>query len=210
MEGMTGFNPIVASQNIKEFQESVEGIYWKLQDAIGEFSFSLSSCWASPKAVDFKSKVKPMFDELFQEMSNSSMAIVHGATSAYNTAARANGAQTIADISEGFFDATDFAEMLDNKDGVVGMNVETVKGHLADFKERMISCVDMFDNVKTSIALYDDENGQQKSYAAGVNRFKNNIISTMEATVKIVEDAIETEAQVVFNAAQDAATTLTA
>ena len=124
---VTGFNPGLAVNNIRQFAGAVEAAYWNLQSTIGDFTFCLAENWASPKAVEFKTQVKPLFDDLFQNMNDSSVAIQRGAINAYNVAASRHEAPGIQDFAEGFFDATDFAELYEIKDGKVGMNIEVVK-----------------------------------------------------------------------------------
>jgi len=206
---ITGFNPGLAANNIRQFAAEVEAAYQKLQSTIGDLTFGLADNWASPKAVKFKAEVKPLFDELFQQMNDESLRIQRGAYSAYNTAANAHGASTIADDSRGFFDATEFAELLEIKDGNVGMNIEVVRTTLLPaFETGMEAAADMVGSISTSIALYDTNEGQQRAYATGIASFKDKVLSILETSKKYLMEAIETEANTVFQGAQNAASNL--
>ena len=206
---ITGFNPSVAAKNIRDFADQVEAAYDQLQLAIGDLSDGLSLNWGSPKAVEFKTKIKPLFDDLFQTMNDKSVEIQHGAYSAYNIAASSNGEATIADETRGFFDATTFMELFDNIGGKVGMNINVVRNTLLpNFELAMKSGADMLDAVTNSIALYDAGDNQQRAYSTGISNMKEAVLAILESATRLLREALETEADVIFQSAQNAASVL--
>lgn len=173
--GMTGFDPKLARKNIDDFCDAAKGSAELLKTAFNNLFNGLKDNWGSPKARDFSDKYTIEIETLMHTLSRHVYLIADGAKNAYNAAASANGADPITgdvdiDVASSYVLP---CELVDNLNGNVGMKITNVETILGEFETNMNSVNESFDKIPSSIALYDDANGQQQAYYTRVYAFKN-------------------------------------
>ena len=203
-ENMTGFNPGLVRSQITSFKSAAVLAGIKIGDIYGELIDNLKYYWASPKAKQFCSEMTPKVENVIWELDKHIRSVINGIVNAYNYAAFANGVPTTSyNDYEGIgFDCGDLEE---SKDGMVGMNVEVVRDNVIPaFKDSMKEAVDALNALPRSIALYDDENGQQHYYSIRIDNIVTQVENAISEVVGAINSAIESETDNILLAKQQA------
>ncbi len=202
--GMTGFNPGLLKSQIDNFVSSARCAGIDIGVAYKNFIDELSYCWASPKAVQFWTDMTPKYEDALWKLQLLIDETAQNMVNAYNYAAQANGAGTTSYENEGGV-GFDCGKLLDQRDGVVGMNIIEVRDVvLPAFQNEVKLAVDELKNLPKSIALYDDENGQQHYFSVNVDDIIQKVEENIETIVSEINGAIETETDNVLLAKQNA------
>lgn len=204
MEGMTGFNPGLLISQIDNFVSSGRSAGIDIGDAYKNFIDELSYCWASPKAVQFWTDMTPKYEDAIWQLQLLIDAMAQKMVDAYNFAARANGAGTTNYKNEGGI-GFDCGKLVDQKDGIVGMNVTEVRDViLPAFQNDVGLALDELRSLPKSIALYDDENGQQHYFSINVDNIIEKVEENIDEIVSEINGALETETDNILLAKQNA------
>ena len=147
--------------------------------------------------------------EVLNEIADSSGEIREDATIAYNQLATSNGIGTIEDFhhqkSMGvFFTNTNFRDVGDG--GVVGMDVENVKGNIIPNGYRNAkTALNKFDEVPMSIAFYDPEGEMKARYKTTINTLKIHIMNIINELVRSLMTSLQEEQVKIETAKAEAA-----
>ena len=207
--GFTGLNPALARQNIIDFTEKGIDAAEEYNKAIKFLFEQLYYAWCSPKAVEFCDLYETEIYGSYKKIYLNICDICFNALRAYNIVASANNERTIDYQPREFSYSQNYTKLLDNKDGTVGMNVNLVKNYiLPEFDNKVRNSLSLIDNLPHSIALYDDENGQQHSFFTGISKLvaeANDVITSIE---KVINKCLAEEHDTIKLAKEQATQTL--
>ena len=195
-DNITGFNSALVKKNIEEFKQSTFLVNQKLTEAFDYLFDELSNAWNSPKAHEFFSEYRIKIKSLQNEFEENVIWIVRNALRAYNSMLEAHGGDRIfVDININY--DKEYTYHLSDT-GIIGMKIKEVRNNiLPSFNKMINNACSEFDNVPTSIALYDSDNGQKYAYETNVKEIKKKIQSFCESIRKEIENALETEMDIV-------------
>ena len=141
------------------------------------------------------------FDGYFTEYHH----ILSGAESAATALANANGQSFSRNYSlesgtrytNSLADYSNMPPCEESKNGVSGMDTESVRIALEEFKRSSSRAINSFDDIPNGIAFYDNNNSLVDVYSRNVNTFKsifedifNNIINEITAYLETEQDNI--------------------
>ena len=187
MNGWTGLNPSLARRNIERFYDSCVEVLNNFSASVNELFSELKGTWASPNAVKFSLKYGSEIEDALTDFSNEAFSRARSAANAYNSVAYAHGANSVGCVDKVGTPFVDF-NLEDNKDGVVGMNIELVENDIIpNFEKKINNVINLINEIPTSLALYDDNNGQRHYFSCNISSFKNrfeNILSDLKISIK--------------------------
>ena len=196
--GWTGLDPEMPKDNIQNFYDECMTWISDYRTKNDEFMEQLSYLWASENAVKESKNLVNMVGNFYESFLNKCHEICLNATRAYNIVAVAHG---VSGISEGFADfhrngiipqAFSMGGMTDNINGRVGINTTMVKDILLpNFKTSFNALASRLDSLPSSIALYDDENGQQHAFVTGISQFEKEFNDLLGGIWAKIEQALE-------------------
>lgn len=217
-DGFTGLS-VAQAQNdmdayaVKAFSNRHN--YWLAFNYLFE---ELSQVWASPKAVDFDRIYRPIIADNLANFDYTIAKNYTDARDAYNFLARANGVPTIGSDSMYLIDSNgnhaqglevdSFPKLLDNINGIVGINDEQAKIIMSSFESKIKAALEETDEIPMDIALYDPYGNLKKSFVNRVSFLKQLVTVLMKDMTRKVEIAIEQEAHSVLLAKQQATESL--
>lgn len=213
MNGMTGFNPQQVHADIQAFSDHFYNCYDCFDTAYVDLFLALSETWASPRAVEFSNTYAPKCYELLQKLGTEGEGNVKRVKQAFLAVASANGYP--GDFKDDGLLADDLNYVADTyplqeeKDGVVGMNIQAVVNEIIPEFERNIQAgIKEVESLPDSIAFYDADGSQQAAYSGTIKRVASEL-STMAEEVKtaIINATNEEENQITL-AKQQATETL--
>ena len=216
MAGFTGFNPNVARSNILEFEDAGTIIYNDLCYYNKLFFDSLASVWFSPYAVDFgKEYTRVLYASQGQVQALVNNTIVK-CVAAYNAIAKSNNVPTISD-DHAVINPEDYApngtnmtynDMLDIKDGVVGMDKDKVTSYIQEYKMYLNTVQSELDLFPLSIAFYDPNGELLAEFQAEVAAIKSTLESNFRSMEASISSRLIEEQEKVVAGAREAATKL--
>lgn len=191
--GWVGLNPSLARTNIDNF-------YDKCMEALNVFSNStnnlfngLLNTWASPKAVEFSKKYSIEIENLISNFQNEAFSKARDAANAYNSVAYAHGASSVGYVGGSSVPNMDLT-LNDNKNGVVGMNIDLVKNDiLPEFVKNANNAIDSINQIPTSLALYDDNNGIRHYFSSNISGFKSKFENLTNDLIVSINQYIDDE-----------------
>lgn len=211
--GWTGLNPGLAWRNIADFTEKGIAAAEEYNKAIAFLFEQLYFTWCSPKAVEFSNLQTTKLYGTYKAIYLHICDISRNAVRAYNIVASANNATRINYTPQDFNYAgeSQYTKLLENKDGVVGMNINLVENYiLPEFDSKIKNALHQIESLPKAIALYDDETGQQHAFSTGVSALissASEIISSVESTI---QTSIKEEQNTIKLAKEQATQTLSA
>ncbi len=212
-EGFVGFNPGQVKSDIQNFATQAGNACMDLEEAFCGLFIELHKAWASPRAVDFNQYI-PELEKIIEYFSDQIKAVIRGAVNAYNYAASAHGVGGFIDVEEfevHTINRWGYEKLEESRDGNVGMNVQLVKDFiLENFRKEATDVLNRIRELPTSIALYDNEDGQRKAYSTNIKQTVEVIAILCRKMDVRINIAIVTEANNIMLAKQNATDTLTA
>lgn len=215
---MTGFNPTEAQKQLQDFMEYGKIAYERAANALNDLETGLYNNWCSPRAVDIAPDRISRLACIERDINTLYNSMYRDGVAAYNNLATSNGAATIAfDGEEEFYYLSDnfrvdrlpeFREA--NEDGVVGMDVEKVKLARDSYLAELESVETYIEETPMEIAFFDPENELQTKFKTKINKIVTYIKDTIEHCFRNINEAIETETNVVISSKQSATDILSA
>lgn len=202
MEGWTGLDRQKTMDDIMLFATKSEAVVNSFLKASIYLFHELFSVWASPNAVDFSNSFKYKYNNLMNTMQSEIVRVISDAERAYNYMAQAEGLPGIYGIEDGYrqniFAGIDMESLnftlLDNRDNITGMNINVVIHNIIpNYNAMMSSTINSINDIPISIALYDDENGQQHSFWSNVTILRYYLQEICDSILKEVNFAAENE-----------------
>ena len=214
MDEFTGINIERAVNDISTFNNKC----WEIQAAIRfplkELFLFLSKHWASPIAKDFSDKIGDRWLEIDSDYITNFKHIVSGAEEAAQSLARANGTnypQTGLNMEPGQTMPGDpIPALSDSLNGTTGMDVEGVRNNLGIFKTKIKSALEQFNDLPDGIAFYDPNGDMIGSYSRNIKEFKSTFENLINDIITAIESYLETEADNILLAKQQAIDTMNA
>lgn len=214
---MTGFNPTEAQQQLREFMEYGTRAYEKAANSLNVLETNLYNNWFSPKAVEFGIDRISRLSLIEKDINTLYTSMYKSGVDAYNKLATSNGASTIAYegpeeefyyLSDNFRDThtATFKEASD--DGTVGMDVEKVKLARDEYLNKMKELEYFISETPMNIAFFDPSNELQTTFKSKITKIVNYIKETIDHCFKDIDDAIDTETNIVTSSQQSAASVL--
>ena len=221
MDDFTGLDIGKAKSEILNFKESALNAEKTITSSLKVFFNELSKKWASPNAVDFTSEYTTKFANEVQNLRTSIFHVINGAIDAGNILARANGAnflsaidslaQALYGISPGQEAyAPEFAKCRETLNGATGMAVENVKIIRDVFIQKIMGGMDELSAVPKTISFYSTDGSLMNSYQTGIDTIISNFSNELVSIKESLNNFIETEANNIILAKQQATDTLRA
>lgn len=207
--GEIGFNAGGARSNLNAFTQGMNSAIAKYNSTCEEFMNELSNTWASPKAVEFGNAYEGELINISTSLRTMGQTIITNAVSAINAMARANGSSFYYDgnISSSNCNIT---KLLPQKDGKVGMDINSVEASLGKFQGGIQTFLSMLDNLPTGISLYDPSGEQRSAYIGLIGNKKSQIAQMISDIAKGLNTCIEEEKTKVIAAKQQSVSDLSA
>lgn len=201
MSEITGFNPVKAKEDIKNFYREMINIENNFYVGAYYLFNNLRDLWCSEKAIEFYDNNAQKTIDIDNEFINDINSITSRAIDAYNLIAKSNNALAFPDtyitssLDSVDYDATDCLPQLLSEDptGIVGMNIKAVKEELNDYVSSMNDVVASLDEVPTNVAFYDPDGSLQEAYESLINKMKSEIPMRIDGVKNDINSAIETE-----------------
>ena len=211
--GFTGFNPELVQKQLQEFHDYGLNVLWELHHVSSEFIENLSSCWCSPKAVEFEKTCVVKLYIAIENLFNAYCNVHASAIKAYNMNASANGLNMIPDdtaFPRNYVTTMTIASKMHecSTNGVVGMNKANVKIALENYRSGMVKASTMVANTPYDIAFFDENGKQRESYRGEIRRMRQKFSDANIDLIKYVYDALETEINTMELAKQGATNAL--
>ena len=206
MDGMTGFNPGEAKEQIEKFYYSGIVACIALYDAYYyDFFDNLYAVWASPKAVEFGIKYAPIMQMSIYSNIEMFKNIARKAGNSYNIIATANGENGIdVDLDIDFlhvnFELN--TSLSAERDGIVGMNFMQVKLALAAFEHSIKKYYSQLDGLPLDIAFYDPDGSQKEAYKSLIEKSKKEVTEIVNSVKADIQAAMEEEENTILLAKQ--------
>lgn len=198
--GWTGLNPEVAKSNIQSFDSACANWVVAFREKYYNFMDQLRYLWASPNAVKEEGNINGLVADFCDLFHNRSAEICLNAARAYNIVAAAHGAPTISEnfignnYNSGGHLMIDYKSLDGSRNGITGINQKMVRDHLLpNFKASFDALARELDSLPSSIALYDDEDGQQHAYTSNISEFEKKFSGLVDEIWSKIQNALETE-----------------
>ena len=213
MNGLTGLDIERAKHDIETFDSMASTALNNIHNCFYNLYTVLNEHWASPVAVQFTSKNSQQINELNENMATTIAHIVNGAISAAENLSNANGISFPLKSEKNFASATGCTGVpcepcKDQLNGVTGMDVEGVKQALNVFRTTAINALEEIVSLPNVIHFYDPNGDMVGEYNRGVDSFKQQYHDLIEQTYTEMRSYIETEADNILLAKQNATQTL--
>ena len=224
--GFTGFDPVVAKNNIDEFWHAAVAAHEHLWATFEDLWVDLEFTWCSEKAVEFDKKYNNRgtgFQRVVLEFFRACDNIAKNARKAYSIIAKANSYSDVMFLEEYEINEEDhpteygsgfYYEFGCNlhpahpTNGVVGMNIMQVKLAVDVFKTKIQGVISEIDNLPMNIAFYDEDGSQAAAYASEIKKMKDKIIEMTNQIVTEIASAMENEQNSILLAKQQATESL--
>ncbi len=213
MDGLTGLDIERAKHDIENFDSMASTALMNLHNCFYNLYTYLNEHWASPVAVQFTSKNSQEINELNKNMGTTIAHIVNGAISAAENLAEANGVSFPLKSEKNFAGVTSFSGVpcepcKDQLNNITGMDAEGVKQAIIIFRRNIMVALDEIDSLPNGIHFYDPSGDMVGGYNRGVDSFKQEYRNLAEQTYTEMKSYIETEADNILLAKQNATQTL--
>ena len=219
MDGITGYSPVEAAEEIAAFYGAVLNLEIDFHER-GAWTFmtTLEKIWCSPNAVEFGKKHFQTLYNLATNIKTVGKNICINAVAAYNIVARSNGASTInaSEFTSDDLASPDISEpstftLKDVSDkGVVGMNYSLVKLAVSEFKNQVEILIHGLNELPMDIAFYDPSGELKAAYKREIALMVEKIETEAKSIYADIDAALETEINTILLAKEDAAETMAA
>lgn len=194
MSDFTGINIDEVTTNLDNFKTEIDSIINDFNTSFTTFNANLWNYWASPKAVEFNTKLINI-GNAYNETVINLYEILFAAGSAAAEMAKSNGAtfnNQYTDLPKDKL-LTQCYGLVSEIDGVTGMNIFRVKWTTDDFKDQMANLVTKLNGLPTTFGLYDPEGLLQSSYTRLIGKTAQVVEAAINDSMAIINDALENE-----------------
>lgn len=206
-DGWTGLNVEAVKEQIQTFRNEAFRAYSNFKSAFELFNDSLYRTWASPKAVDFNSYIINLAYENIICLSCND--VLQAACAAASFMARYNGDNTTFTYEE-LVEDIEPVRLLDNKEGITGMNIPLAKMALSSFTDSVKSVLNELRDLPVNFALYDPAGELKTQYQALVKDAISHIEFLVEGATKDLNAAFDEESMNITMGKQQAEQVLSA
>ena len=201
---MIGLSVEEVKINITDFSRAMHNIEFDLACAVDYLYNELYYVWASPKAVEFN-KYRDNYTNVSKLVCTSRNVISQNAIRLYNVMARANGLDEFTDVDGVSIDninniaqytawvGLDSLELLEIKDGLVGMNTLHVPNIRDAFVSKINDVLAEIDEVPSRIALFDPDGAIQSAFSGSIAKMKESVSTLVSEMKDAIDNALETE-----------------
>ena len=212
MDGVTGFSPDKAFEEIRNISIYGVDVGLMLDSSTYEYYKCLKQIWCSPKAVDFSKRVFLKLEKCCDNLFYFYEQLVLSLQSAYNTIATANGMEPLnyyedkgplEEITE-----TEKVLLSVSPTGIVGMNKTEVQDITNQFCNYIKTDVKTeIEKTPLTVSFYDPGEEVIIAYKERVNNIVNNLITVIDELAAeittIIQEEVDT-AQISAKAAAEA------
>lgn len=217
----TGLDLERAVRDIETFSQAASKNREEFYHAFSFLFEELSDLWASPNAKSFGEKFKREITDRLDQYDEDIAIICTNARRAYNILASQQGANTMGDskwisflAEDGSYSKGQFvgnmADLLEEKNGRTGMNIEMIRLLLPNFVSKVNSALDSMSSLPSAIAFYDTNGSMQASFNDRISTMKQKIESTISSITTDLQTAMNEEENNLLLAKQQATDTMSA
>ncbi len=190
-EGWTGGNFAQVKYELNNFLEAMEQIRRNYFNSLISFNVRLKRTWASEKAVEFNAKLKALA-QLNETIRANTIEIMRKAELAAFKMADANGVDFTYTPYYEIID-TNYMPLLEEKDGIKGMNIPLAKEGLDSFIAACGTVKSDLSSVPFNIELLDPNGDIKAAYKEIINKLINTISEEIDAVNNDMQTAFENE-----------------
>lgn len=181
-------------------RKSVEGIYGiginqivkGMSEASKNFFFELKYTWCSPKAVEFYNEHADELVNTINYISDEIIKMCKKIEDAHNIMSSANNSDPVI-VDTPNYHLLSLPKLLDNLNGIVGMNIKEVKNKTTIYEGLMKIAISKLEDLPYRIDFFDPGRNLALTYRHMIDDMKEKITTQIDEILKIIVNAEETE-----------------